>query len=207
MQNRPMHGGHPSRGNGLLVRLAVVLSIAFLIGMLVLLWLRWARVPEPTTAIVIYGDPSLAGAKVAVDPADEPEQHGRSIEVTLGHDDQYQIPIYRYPGRYRVSVTWQKHEVFNGYVTIDRLRGILIDLPTIVTIVGDKSLAGARVLLSARSWTTGGTLDEQGKYLLSIPLPPGQYTLSVTRGEERLADDEVTVAPHTPRRVDLHRGA
>src|SRR5579862_1827624 len=85
-------------------RLAVLLCIFLVAVMTALLWLHWTRVPEPTTAIMIIGDSSLDGADILVQSPDDPATLNRRVRVTLSPDNRFQVPVYRYPGRYHVTV-------------------------------------------------------------------------------------------------------
>ena len=206
----PAQGEQRGRGTG--VRIAVVLTIVLVAGMMALICLRWVKVHEPNTFIQINGDPSLDGAVVVVEPL-VPAANLKTITVTLGESNFYQTPVFRYPGEYRVSVTvpWQKRPVFHSTIALDQLRGAVVDLPTVLTVMGDSSLDGTVVTVSAsvpggqgRDIATG-LLNKADDCRILIPIVPGQYTLTATRTGATISEQKFTIVIHTAKQIDLRK--
>ena len=194
-------------GSGIFVHLAVAFTVALVIGMTALIWLRWHKVPEPTTGIVIYGDRSLDGAKVVVDPIGEPARTGGRVEASLNEENNYRVTVLRYPGRYHVAVTvpGQARPIEEEEISLVSLRGALIELPTFLTIIGDDSLAGAQVMATSKTRVFSGRFTAEDKFRISWLVPPDQYSLSVMSHGINRPEDDVIVLPHTPKEVDLHK--
>jgi hypothetical protein len=84
----------------LLVNLAIGMAMLVVIVSLSIIYIRWLIVTEPTAAVVVYGDPSLAGARVYVQTDD-----GHSVlrePVTLGAANDFVTPVLLVPGTYTV---------------------------------------------------------------------------------------------------------
>src|SRR5579863_3841996 len=176
--NWPMERPAGSRksvlARGWIVRVAVALSILLVMAMMAFLWHRWLTVREPTTAIVVNGDPTLKGAKIIVESRDDTAE--QKVEVTLGEERQYRAAIFRYPGHYRVLVQFpgKKEATPIEDVVVYRLRGAQIDLPTTLAINGQP---GDKVILTNSDGGGSQTLTLEGPaYSASILLPPGNYT-------------------------------
>lgn len=199
---------HPDRGrgSGLLVRLAVAFTIALVLAMTALIGMRWHKVPEPTTGVVVYGDRSLDGAKILVDAFGASDRAGH-VEASLNEDNNYRVTILRYPGRYHVAVTvpGQYRPIDDEEITLAKLRGTLIDLPTYLTIIGDDSMADAEVMISSKTHVFSGKLVSANKFRIRMLVPPDQYSLSVLNHGINQTEDDVTVLPHTPKEVDLRK--
>ena len=186
------------------MRVAVVVTIVLVMAMLASLWQHWAKVREPTTAIAVYGDESLDGARIVVEGADEETQRERPVQVVLSADHKYQQAIYRYPGRYRVSVTLpgRKEPIAEGTpLAIDRVHGVVLDLPTTLTIDGGP---GDKVTIA--NGTTSQTVEfNQGNhYRVPVLLSAGKYTMTRTHGAEVVQpEEEVVILPHTPKTIKL----
>ena len=188
------------------VRLAVAFTVALVFAMTALIWLRWHRVPEPTTGVVVYGDRSLDGTKVLVDAIGSSDR-ATHVEASLSEDNNYRITILRFPGRYHVVVTvpGQDRPVDEEDITLEKLRGTLIDLPTYLTIIGDDSMADAEVMISSKTHVFSGKLVSANKFRIKMLVPPDQYSLSVLNHGINQTEDDVTVLPHTPKEVDLRK--
>jgi hypothetical protein len=204
--NRPQAGQisvGPGRRRSILaregvVRVAVAGSILFVLAMMALLWQHWSSVREPTTAILIHGDPSLAGARISVESADDPAES--KVNVTLDEDRKFEHAIFRYPGQYKVTIRYPSGPTVSYMVTIDNRRGAVLDLPTTVTVIaqpGDKvTLANADGASQSASYDSKNT---KAVFLLM----PGKYILQRTRGAAPLPPEEVTIDPHAPRQIEL----
>ena len=191
-------------GSRLFVRVAVGLSILLAASMVASLYIHWRRVQEPSTAILVVADPTWNGAKVIVTPAGD-ESPAHRVQVTLDEHNQFQTPVYEFPGRYEVRVMLHDRKEWAGPVEVDRSRMIRIDLPTFVEVIGDASLDGGQVLVSGSEGSISGDLSQSNKFHLVIPVFGGDYSLEVTRDGKILDHSEFTVTPHAARQIDLRK--
>lgn len=198
----------PSRrqliGSQLFIRLAVLLSLLLAAIMVASLYVHWRRVQEPSTAIVVIADPSWDGAQVIVDAVGMGSRPHR-VQVPLDIHNGYQTPVFELPGRYDVKVMLHDRQEWAQTLEIDRFRGVRIDLPTFVEVIGDSTLDGGQVLISSKDNSSSGTLSADNKFRLVVPLYAGDYSLEVTRDGQVLDHSEFTVAPHASRQVDLRK--
>lgn len=200
----------PVARGGAVARLAVVLTVCMVLAMVALIFQRWARVPEPTSAIMVYGDKSLDGAQILVESADAATQPGNApVDVTLKEGNNFQTPVFRTPGRYHVTVTlpWRAQPVVNENVSLGHLQGAVINLPTVVTVIGDDSMNGAEAMLSSNSDVFSEKFTRERNWRIPFVVPPGQYSLSVFQWGITRAEDAVTVTPHASKEIDLRKKA
>lgn len=205
-----MENSQPRRtsilARGSVVRVAVFACILMVMGMTASLWSHWARVREPATAVAVIGDASLDGAKVIVEGVDEETQKQRPVEVTLSADHKYEQAIYRYPGRYRVTVKSPLPEqtvpIARAEMAIDRFHGAQVDLPTTVTIIGTP---GDRITLSDEAGTSQTFEPNAGnRYRVMLYLGPGKYRMTRTHGGALVPpDEELVIAAHSPKEITL----
>jgi hypothetical protein len=92
----------PARLNA--ARLAIIASIALTLCALTLVFYRSYAVVEPTSAVIIYGDPTLDGAEIFVRP-DVLSPDFPAARATLSADNNYQTPILLRPGNYWITIT------------------------------------------------------------------------------------------------------
>ena len=191
---------------GSVVRVAVFACIILVMLMTASLWHKWTVVKEPTTAIAVIGDGSLNGAKITVEGIDEDTQRQTPVQVTLSADHKYQQAIYRYPGRYRVTVMipHSDHDetIAQLDMTIDRFHGAQIDLPTTLTIIGHP---GDRITLTNEAGASQTfEPNSANKYRVTGYLAPGKYKMSRTSGGAPVPpDEEITILAHTPKEITL----
>src|SRR5579864_5559717 len=191
-----------ARPGGIFVRIAVAATVVLVLAMLAVIFIKDRRVPEPTSAIMIYGDPSLDGTKIVVTSLDDPSRP--PVTTTLNETNKYQIPIYRLPGRYGVSITWHNTDLMQEPIILTRLRSANIELPTVVTIIGDASFAGAEATIEsadASVYPERGQFSAGNKYRLTVVRPAGKYDLTITRGGAQLFSNSFAVAPHTAKEI------
>jgi hypothetical protein len=74
-----------------LILIGVVVATAVMVASI---WYRWSGVREPTTAIIVSGDASLAGTEVIVT--------GVRATATLDASNKYRVTILVEPGEYVV---------------------------------------------------------------------------------------------------------
>ena len=190
---------------GPIVRAAVGGSILLVIGMTLLLWQRWSTVREPTSAIIVAGDESTSAAKISVAalPDDDGQASSDHIETGLSKSRGYRELIYRYPGRYKVTVTVPpaSDPLMDVTVTIDRARGSVINLPTTLTILGEP---GDRVnLADATGAVRTYDLNMGNHYSATASVFPGKYQMTRLHGGADVLHDEITVEAHTPQTIRL----
>jgi hypothetical protein len=193
--------------HGPIVRIAVGASILTVVAMTLFLWQRWSNVKEPTSAIIVSGDESTAGAKISVLqlPEEDGGAPGEQIDTGLNKSRGYREVIYRNPGRYKVTVTIPPAAtpLLDVIVAIDRAHGRSIDLPTLLTIVGEP---GDRVSITDVAGTTQTyDLNMGNHYRVAISIFAGKYTLTRLHGGAQMSHDEITVEPHTPQTIQLPR--
>jgi hypothetical protein len=203
-QGRPRRSSRRLIGSRSFVRLAVALSVLLAAAMVASLYIHWRRVQEPSTAIFIIADPTWSGAKIIVTPVGD-DSPARRIQVTLDERNQYKSPIYELPGRYEVKVMLHDHPQWERMVEIARFRGVQIDLPSFVEVIGDRSLDGDQVLISGPDVPVSGILGEGNNFRLVLPLYGGDYSLEVTREGKVVDHAEFTVIPHAARQIDLRK--
>ena len=209
----PAMQSRPPTGKRWPARIAVFGTILLVAAMLAFLCVRWYRVKEPTSVILVVGDPSLEGTQVLVTAAEENETRSKPVSVALTAAEQFRAPVFCLPGRYQVTVTWHRHLgnetradiLWNREVATQRLRVAVIDLPTTLTVIGDDSLSEARVDLSSAEGTGSSRLTKQNSYQLTFLCRPGQYMLEVTRLGGQPLSQEVLILPHSPKQIDLRQ--
>jgi hypothetical protein len=189
------------------VRIAVGASILLVIGMTLLLWQRWSNVREPTSAIIVAGDESTSTARISVLqlPDEEGAAPGERIETGLSKTRGYREVIYRYPGRYKVTITVPPatDPLMETIVTIDHARGSVILLPTVLTVIGEP---GDRVSITDSVGTAHTyELNMDNHYRAPIHIFAGKYTLTRQHGGAPVSHDEITIEPQTPQTIQLPR--
>lgn len=176
-----------------------------------LIYWRWATIHEPTTAVVIVGDVSLDGAVVAVSNS----EHRRWV-VELDRGNFFQSPVLLDPGKYHINVTHRKHDIIDEDFTVERLRGLRFDLPSLVWIMGGASLADAKIEVMRDSDRLSAVspmeikLTSRDHYRQFIYVTPGTYRViahSTTGADRILANAEFVVDRTSVVRVDLTKAA
>jgi hypothetical protein len=120
--------GHEFNGSNRapLVAAILVLLVTATVTMVGFIWYRWSGVREPTTAVIIHGDASLAGAEITV-------TGDRTITATLDASNNYHVPILLDPGTYFVTVQLRGAMIVEkAPVEVKRFLGVEFNLPTIV---------------------------------------------------------------------------
>ena len=115
--------GEPPTRPGALVGLILGGLVAVTLGMATFIWYRWQAVREPTTAVIVAGDPSLEGTIITVSSAD------RDITTTLGAANDYVAPVLLEPGWYYVTAERNGQVLLpRQEVEVRRFLGVRIDL-------------------------------------------------------------------------------
>jgi hypothetical protein len=113
------------RASGRKSFLVAVILIGVMVAtfsMVAFIWYRWHGVQEPTSAIIIDGDPSLDGTIIAVRGGPRP------ISTKLQKGNSYTAAILVDPGRYWVSATRGEEQLFNREVEVKRFLGVRFNL-------------------------------------------------------------------------------
>jgi len=92
---------HATPPGGRLARMVVVLCFAITALATALIYWRWVNVTEPSSYVIIEGDPDYNGTVVTVSPP--PEQGGEVVMATLSPDNQYAVTIFLNPGKYQLT--------------------------------------------------------------------------------------------------------
>ena len=100
----------------------VGLTIAFVLGMASLVYLRWLTIEEPTTAVVVRGDASHSGATVLV------TGDGTYVKVTLDEKNNFSSPVLLVPGSYTVTATLGGKILLRNDVTLKAETGLMVFL-------------------------------------------------------------------------------
>ena len=154
-----------SRARAFLARLLTVGLIIAVPAMVIQMGLRWAKVREPTTAVLFSGDGSLDGATVKVTSVWDPNN---SRTASLDQADGWQAPVLLEPGKYHVVVTHRDRKILDDVCEPDRMTGVRFELPSMVMIRGDATLAGAKIEIRRRS-------DDSIAYGFEIKLTPEDH--------------------------------
>jgi hypothetical protein len=105
-----------------LVALILIGVMVATFSMVAFIWYRWHGVQEPTSAIIIDGDPNLDGIIVAVRGGPKP------ISTKLHKGNSFTAAILVDPGRYWVSATRGEEQLFNREVEVKRFLGVRFNL-------------------------------------------------------------------------------
>src|SRR5579862_2325917 len=135
-------------GRAFLARFFTIALAIVVPAMIVQIAYRWATIHEPTTAVLFSGDGSLDGTTITVISANDPNL---KRTATLDQADGWQAPILLDPGLYHVQAIHRGHKILDTDCEPQRLLGVRFELPSMVIIVGDSSLADARIEIQRRS--------------------------------------------------------
>ena len=100
----------------------IVLTALFVVGMLALIYVRWLTITEPTTAVIVQGDPSHDGATVLV------AGNYTNVTATLNEANDYAAPILVVPGTYTVTVTQNDRVIGKWDLVTEHYRGSVLYL-------------------------------------------------------------------------------
>ncbi|HET6251363.1 MAG TPA: hypothetical protein VFE47_27005 [Tepidisphaeraceae bacterium] len=133
----------PSRA--LAARVITGALAVFVPAMVAIIGYRSIMIHGPSTAVVIDGDPTLDGAKIEVVSSLEPH---RRLNSTLNASNDWESPILLDPGLYHVTVTHLGKTILDEDLAPDRLHGVRDELRSMVTIIGNRTLADAKIEIS-----------------------------------------------------------
>ncbi|HWE01570.1 MAG TPA: hypothetical protein VG326_04105 [Tepidisphaeraceae bacterium] len=198
-----------SRAAAAFARVATGLLLVSVLLMVGRIYWRWHSLNEPSTVVIVAGDESLDGAKVEISG-----EHGHWTEK-LNRDDGWQISVLLDAGTYRLVVTHRKLELLNESFSVDRIRGMRFDLPSMVVIVGSGQFADARIEIRCDPVRENFTraeikLEAQDHYRKALYLFPGSYYVvarSALNPDRVLARVDFNVDRAAPVRVDLTKAA
>lgn len=112
----------PSGRKSIVVALILISVMAATFSMVAFIWYRWHGVQEPTSAIIIDGDPSLDGTVISVRGGPRP------ISTKLHKGNGYIAAVLVDPGQYWVSATRGEETLFNREVEVKRFLGVRFNL-------------------------------------------------------------------------------
>ncbi len=105
-----------------LLRFFVLFVIAFssvaTLAMVGWMYYRWAKTIEPSSAIVVEGDPSVDGATILVTGDGE-----TSISAKLTAENKYTTPILLSPGTYILTITRDGHTLLKRDFVLEEREG------------------------------------------------------------------------------------
>jgi hypothetical protein len=103
-------------------RIAIAGSILLALAALTLIFYRSFAVVEPTSAVIVIGDPDFDGAEVVVEPAAfSPEIP--AARATLSAENNYQTPVLLRPGVYRITITSGDRELLRQRFRVEAYKG------------------------------------------------------------------------------------
>lgn len=131
------HAPHRQEGGTLVyapfVRVMTIVIVAVVIAMVALIYRQSTLVREPTSAVVIEGDPTLDGAKITV------TGYGHEWKALLGPENNYITPVLLEPGHYSITITHHKKTLVHEDFEILGLHGRRYELPSAVSIVAPQA--------------------------------------------------------------------
>jgi hypothetical protein len=201
--------GPESRSRAFLAVLITCLLVVMVPLMVALIGYRSIMLHGPTTAVVIAGDSTIDGAKIQVTEAIEPH---RKWLATLERSNEWQAPVLLDPGAYHVVVTHRGNLILDEKCTPDRLNGVRFELKSMVWIIGNSSLADAKIDIvyvgdnSQIPGQTAVTLSAAAHYRQPVYLYAGEYrAIARSRAvpDRILAQTNFAVNRVTPTQVDL----
>jgi hypothetical protein len=103
----------------------IVCAIVLFLVTSAILFVRWAKMTEPTSVLVIDASPAWRDAKIKVDGV---TLIGGALTATIGSDDRYSIPFFLDPGEYTVEVTLNDELQYQRKIRLQRQMMAKIDL-------------------------------------------------------------------------------
>lgn len=97
-----------------------IIAIAGLVTLMAMafIYYRSATVRAPTSAIIVEGDESLAGAEIIVTSVDQP-----AARATLNEENDYATPVLLTPGVYTVTITRNDRVLLRETLKLEQYRG------------------------------------------------------------------------------------
>jgi hypothetical protein len=190
-------GSHIS---GAFVRTMICLMVLLTLGMVCLVFYRSQSFVEPTAAAIVVGDRSLDGTEVSV------MLNGREVVgATLTADNKYATPLMLQPGVYELDAVCNGERLLSQQFGVASRTFVTVDLPTTVALQGDASLDGAAVQLSGpRGGPSTVVLNPENSFAAILYRTPGRYHLNVTHNGRIIRNEQIDVAAHKPRNIDLN---
>lgn len=112
----------PTAGRLAAARVVISASIILTVAALATVFYRSFAVIEPTSAVVVVGDPSLDGAEISVTPDAFSSDYPESF-ATLSPDNNYQTPILLRPGTYWITITHKEHLILRDKFPVEAYKG------------------------------------------------------------------------------------
>jgi hypothetical protein len=111
----------PTPGRRNAARAVILLSILVTLVALATIFYRSFAVIEPTSAVIVIGDPSLDGAEIVVRASDFSSGSLEST-ATLSADNNFQTPVLLRPGVYLITITYQDRVLLKEQFSVEPYR-------------------------------------------------------------------------------------
>jgi hypothetical protein len=196
-----------SRLRGPFARIMTVVIIAFVFAMMSLIYWRWARVHEPSTAVVVEGDQTLDGAKIEV------QDNDAHWDANLNAGNNFSTPVLLEPGRYSIHVTHRNHQILNARFSVDRTHAYRYLLRPAVPVIGSSLSGNMQVTVDGDTDDHRAvhvepiTLDAGNRFRDTLYLTPGDYRATASRNGKVVAVQSFRVDRGKPAEVDVARPA
>ena len=190
------------------MRVMTVFIVALVMAMLAIIYWRDLKTPEPSCAVVLYGDQTLADAKVKVSGS------SGHWETTLSAENNYQSSVLLEPGQYSVEVIHKGQVILNHRFVLDRFRVVSFVLdsgvamsaapgtgPVRVTIEGQTANPRRDVMLSPLE------LDQQNHFHVTAYLAPGDYNATAWRNDRVYSAQSFRVEHGKPAELNFSRAS
>jgi len=191
---------------GPFVRVMTIFIVALVMAMLATIYWRDLKTPEPSCAVVFYGDQTLADAKVKVAGA-----NGR-WETTLSADNSYQSPVLLEPGQYSVEVTHGGQVILNHRFVLDRFRIVSFILDSGVTMSAAPGAGSVRVTIEGQTVNPRRDvtlspleLNEQNHFHATAYLADGEYNATAWRNDHLYSAQSFRVEHGRPVELNFSR--
>jgi hypothetical protein len=186
------------------VRVMTVVIIAVVVAMLALIYVKWATIREPSSAVVVIGDQTHDGARIEV------SGYSHTWTAVLDEDNHYGTPVLLDPGRYTIKVTHKNNVLLSTDFVVDSLRGCQYILSPAVEIVGPPS-ATRDVQLTLECDQPASrqqlTLPAAKGFHQTAYLAPGEYRATASDNGQVISRDVFTVQMSHPLTVKLGQSA
>lgn len=193
---------------GPFVRVMTIFIVALVMAMLATIYWRDLETPEPSCAVVLYGDQTLADAKVKVVGS------GSHWETTLSADNNYQSPVLLEPGQYSVEVTHAGQVILNHRFVLDRFRIVGFILDSGVSLSAAPGAGTVRVTIEGQTVNPRRNvtlspmeLDEQNHFHATAYLAPGDYNATAWRNDRLYSAQTFRVEHGKPVELNFSRSS
>lgn len=202
-QPPPMRQG---MARGPFVRVMTVFIVALVMAMLATIYWRDLKTPEPSCAVVLYGDQTLADAKVKVSGS------SGHWETTMSAENNYQSSVLLEPGQYSVEVTHKGQVILNHRFVLDRFRIVSFVLDSGVALSAAPGAGPVRVTIEGQTANPRRDvtmspleLDEQNHFHAITYLADGEYNATAWRNDRLYSAQSFRVEHGKPVELNFSR--